>query len=606
MKKKLTIIVLLITLFGYTQIPNAYYITASASGYTLKTQLYNKIKKHKDKGYAGLWTTYSTSDRDKEYENDNSIIDLYSENPTGIDPYSFSYITKQCGTYSEEGNCYNREHIIPQSVFNAASPMVGDAHFITPTDGKVNGVRSNYPHGKTATILWTSLNGSKLGKSAVSGYTGNVFEPIDEFKGDIARMYFYFATRYENSVAGYSYPMFNGTKNQVFTNSFRDMLILWHNQDPVSAREIARNNAIYARQANRNPFIDHPEYVEMIWGSITSIQDTEIPGTPENLIVSSVTNNSLQLNWTAATDNIGVVKYEVVMNGVVKSTTITTNTIITGLNSGTNYSFYVRAIDNATNTSEISNTITTNTLPNSVINDLFFSEYVEGSANNKILEISNMTGKLVNLSSYTIKKQTNGTGVWSQGLSLSGTVVNGTKYTIVNGATLSLCYLTTNASLASNASEMSFNGNDAIGLFNNGLLIDIIGIFNSGQTNFSADETLRRKSNVSVPKITFNKTSDWTIFPLDDCNNIENKSELTNDKIYLDFIIYPNPSNGVFFLKIQNNDLEFKVEIYTIYGEKIYQKSSETNFDLSFLSPATYMMKVTCGEEFKLKKIIIN
>jgi endonuclease I len=231
MKQKLLFLALLLSCVSFAQIPAGYYNTATGTGYTLKTQLYNIIKGHTDKGYAGLWTTYSTSDRDNQYENDNTIIDMYSENPTGVDPYKYTYGTNQCGTYSVEGNCYNREHIIPQSVFNSTAPMVSDAHFIPPTDGKVNGQRSNYPHGTVATATWTSLNGSKLGSSSVSGYTGTVFEPINEFKGDIARMYFYFATRYENTVASYPFAMFNGTSNQVFTTAFLNMLLTWHAQD---------------------------------------------------------------------------------------------------------------------------------------------------------------------------------------------------------------------------------------------------------------------------------------------------------------------------------------------------------------------------------------
>jgi hypothetical protein len=148
--------------------------------------------------------------------------------------------------------------------------MVSDAHFITPTDGKVNGLRSNFPHGNVSSSASTTLNGGKLGPSGVSGYTGTVFEPIDEFKGDIARMYFYFATRYENTVASYSYNMFNDTSGQVFTTPFLTMLYKWHTQDPVNAREIARNNAIYARQNNRNPYIDNPEWVQKVWGTVLS------------------------------------------------------------------------------------------------------------------------------------------------------------------------------------------------------------------------------------------------------------------------------------------------------------------------------------------------
>ncbi|MET0760239.1 MAG: endonuclease, partial [Flavobacterium sp.] len=217
MKKGYTLLLLMFFTAGFAQIPATYYNNATGTGYTLKTQLYNIIKGHTDRGYAGLWTTYSTSDRDNQYENDNSIMDVYSENPTGVDPYKFLYSTDQCGTYSVEGDCYNREHMIPQSVFNTSAPMVSDAHFITPTDGKVNGMRSNYPHGMVNAPTYTSQNGGKLGPNSNSGiaagYTGTVFEPINEFKGDIARMYFYFATRYENTVSGYPYAMFDGSSN---------------------------------------------------------------------------------------------------------------------------------------------------------------------------------------------------------------------------------------------------------------------------------------------------------------------------------------------------------------------------------------------------------
>ncbi len=290
MKKHYTLAFLLSITAVMAQIPSGYYNTATSSGYTLKTQLYTIIKNHTDNGYGGLYTTYQTSDVDNFYEKDGTILDMYSEKPNGTDPYNYTTnSTQRCGTYSAEGNCYNREHIVPQSSFNSTAPMVSDAHFITPTDGKVNGQRSNYPHGNVATASWTSLNGSKLGTSAVSGYTGTVFEPIDEFKGDIARMYFYFATRYETTVSGYSYPMFNGTTNQVFTTAFLNMLLAWNTLDPVSPREVARNNAIYATQNNRNPYIDHPEYVQKVWNPTA---DTQAPSTPTNLIASGTTQTT--------------------------------------------------------------------------------------------------------------------------------------------------------------------------------------------------------------------------------------------------------------------------------------------------------------------------
>jgi endonuclease I/chitodextrinase len=356
MKLKLHFFALLFSLYSFAQIPAGYYTTATGTGYTLKTQLYNIIKGHTDNGYAGLYTTYLTSDRDYYYENDGTVLDMYSENPTGIDPYTYStsVTTDKCGNYSVEGDCYNREHIIPQSVFNEAAPMVSDAHSITPTDGKVNGLRSAFPHGIVATASKTTLNGSKLGSSGVAGYSGTVFEPIDEFKGDIARMYLYFATRYENTVSGYSFDMFDGSSNQVFTTAFLNMLLTWHAQDPVNAREIARNNAIYERQKNRNPYIDHPEYVQAIWNPTP---DNQAPTAATNLAVTETTSSTVSLSWTAGTDNVAVTSYDIYVNGVLKTAVPGLTATITGLSATTTYSFYVIAKDAAVNSSPSSNSV---------------------------------------------------------------------------------------------------------------------------------------------------------------------------------------------------------------------------------------------------------
>jgi endonuclease I/chitodextrinase len=355
MKLKLLFFALGISFYSYSQIPAGYYSTATGTGFTLKTQLFNIIKGHTDNGYAGLYVTYQNSDRDYYYENDGTVLDMYSENPKGVDPYNYSSgSTQRCGTYSAEGDCYNREHIIPQSVFGSNSPMVADAHFITPTDGKVNGNRSNYPHGTVASVSWTSKNGSKLGSSAIAGYTGPIFEPIDEFKGDIARMYLYFATRYENTVSGYNFPMFNNTSDQVFTTPFLNLLLTWCAQDPVSQREIDRNNAIYVRQNNRNPYIDHPEYIQLVWNPTP---DTEVPTAVTNLNITNFTDSTITLNWTSGTDNVAVTSYDVYANGIKKTAVSGTSATITGLIASTNYSFYVIAKDAATNASPASNTV---------------------------------------------------------------------------------------------------------------------------------------------------------------------------------------------------------------------------------------------------------
>ena len=276
MKKIYQIILLYSFSISFAQPSATYYNTATGTGYALKTQLKTIISAgYIDRGYAGLYTTYATSDKDAGfttgmgYENDNTVYDMYSENPTGsLNECNFVFITDEDPGSGGTVECqyFNREHIIPQSVFNQVSPQRNDAHFVTPTDKKVNNVRGNDPHGNVAIATYTSQNGGKLGSSAVSGFSGVVFEPNPAFKGDIARMYFYFVTRYEANVAGYTYEMFNGTTGQSFTTPFLNLLLDWNAQDPVSEFEIKRNNAIFARQNNRNPYIDNNSYVTSIWG----------------------------------------------------------------------------------------------------------------------------------------------------------------------------------------------------------------------------------------------------------------------------------------------------------------------------------------------------
>ncbi|WP_313360781.1 endonuclease [Empedobacter sp.] len=288
------------------QAPANYYNNATGSSFTLKTQLYEIIKNHTDLTYGGLWTLYNRTDSDNGFldkydEKDNSIYDIYSEIPKKIDPYNFIKSSDQCGSsgYKNEGDCYNREHIIPQSVFNKNSPMVADAFHIWPTDGYVNNKRDNFPYGVVESATYTSLNGSKLGSNKNSGYSagfsGTVFEPIDEFKGDIARAYFYFATRYqENGIQSWSYAMFNKTKDKVFTDTFLKILMTWHLNDPVSDREKDINNLVYRYQKNRNPFIDHPEYAEKIWGSNLGTGDFEYQKR-DDVSVYNVTNRSIKV-----------------------------------------------------------------------------------------------------------------------------------------------------------------------------------------------------------------------------------------------------------------------------------------------------------------------
>ena len=300
--------ILLITLFAVSfakaQIPAGYYDAATGlTGYTLKTKLKEIVTNgHQDKGYGGLWDAYKVGDLDKYYENDNTILDIYSEKPTGPDAYNYAPGANQCGgtTPGGEGGCYNREHLFPQGFFNSASPMRNDYHHVMPTDNVVNGKRNNYPFGTVGTASWTSTNGSKLGVSNFPGFLGIVFEPIDEFKGDVARSLLYFITRYEDQLQNFDYNDVNnpqdGSKNRGFDQWYINLLMLWHKNDPVSPKEIARNNYAYTYQNNRNPYIDHPEYVAMNWTSTLATSENTANKNALQISQNPVRNRELMVN----------------------------------------------------------------------------------------------------------------------------------------------------------------------------------------------------------------------------------------------------------------------------------------------------------------------
>lgn len=208
------------------------------------------------------------------------ILDIYS---------TCSWTLSQQGkNYSNICDGYNREHVVPQSLFHEAAPQKSDRHHLFLADGLVNNLRSSYPFGETnvTTAFSGYSNGDKaLGKlgTASSGYSGTVYEPADEYKGDIARAVLYMAVRYATSdvcrkyggsansypVTAWSNAMFSGnlSTNYGLSNNAIAVFLKWHRADPVSAKEVARNNGVEKKQGNRNPFIDLPDLVEYLWGN---------------------------------------------------------------------------------------------------------------------------------------------------------------------------------------------------------------------------------------------------------------------------------------------------------------------------------------------------
>lgn len=258
----------------WAQGPNGsgnYYRAANGKkGATLKTALCGIIYNRTERTYNDLWTDFRTTDA----RPDGKVWDMYSN----ITNYTFG-TDQDKGSGNKEGQYYNREHSFPNSWFGGKiMPMYSDLHHLYPTDKMVNNKRSNHPFGETRGETYKSANGfSKLGSCTYPGYSGIVFEPNDEYKGDFARTYFYMVTCYEEKLADWyrNYedvkPTLDGKTYPGLSSWQLKMLMEWAEKDPVSQKEIDRNNAVYSIQANRNPFIDYPGLERFIWGDMTDV-----------------------------------------------------------------------------------------------------------------------------------------------------------------------------------------------------------------------------------------------------------------------------------------------------------------------------------------------
>jgi endonuclease I len=252
--------------FIFTINVNAQYYAAALgkNGPILKTVLHNIIKGHNFLLYQDLWAAFENTDA----KSNGKVWDMYTDIPNGTPNFIFNFGTNQCGNYSGEGDCFNREHSWPKEYFGGDNsyPMYSDLHHLFATDGWVNNKHAAFPFGMVNSTTYTSSNGTKLGTGATyPGYSNKIFEPIDPYKGDFARAYFYMSTRYESEDATWqNWEMANGAE---LTPAAVNLLLLWHNNDPVSQKEIDRNEAVFLLQGNRNPFIDYPQFADCIWGS---------------------------------------------------------------------------------------------------------------------------------------------------------------------------------------------------------------------------------------------------------------------------------------------------------------------------------------------------
>ncbi len=563
----------------FAQAPAGYYNgTDGLTGAILKTKLSEIITNgHRDRGYGALYTGYAAGDIDNFYENDGTILDIYSENPSGTDPYNFRPSGPRCGNYGREGDCFNREHMVPQSTLNLGI-MKNDFYQVIPTDGYVNNQRGTYVFGNVKNATWTSLNGSKIGASNVSGYSGTMFEPIDEFKGDVARIILYFATRYEKNLGGVSFAMFGNQAYPGVSNWALPMLLQWNAQDPVSERERARNNAGYNFQGNRNPYVDHPEFVTLVWGN--SSNDTEAPSIPTNLTTNTITSSSVQLNWTASTDNVAVLVYEIFVDDVLKGTSAQPSYNVTGLSPQTSYTFKVRAKDAAGNLSAFSNIVTATTLAGTPVPP---TTATCGTENFETIPNAN--------SSYTTRTWSNNNITWTATDARTDLSINGRAITIRNGS-LTSSNISGGIGSLSVVLRREFSGSS-------GRFEVLVNGVSKGFLDYNATATTQRLENINVEgnfTLELKNTSTKERVSLDDLSwtcytNTLSTNEVSN---YRKLSITPNPvKNGTLYLSGLQETV--KVEIYNTTGLLMHtvDKVSQSNnaIQVKHLQKGVYILK---------------
>lgn len=599
----------------FSQIPTGYYDSASGlSGYALKSKLHEIIsQKVYSYNYSEMSDLYSSTDLDHYYENDNTILDIYSENPAGADAYSYA-LTQNIGSASAEGQGWNREHGMPQSTFYGIYPMYSDLNYVIPTDAYINQRRSNYPYARNNASVMTFTNGSKLGKSTTPGYSNTVYEPVDEFKGDVARYLLYFVVRYEGSLNIFNYLLstspLDGTEEKGYEDWYLAMLKEWNTLDPVSQREIDRNNATYAIQKVRNPFIDHPEFVNLIWSETA---DTVAPDAPTGVNASSVGESFVKLQWQPST-SANILGYHIFQDGIYIGFSKSNEFIADRLASGTTYNFTVKAYNKGFLLSPESAALpVTTTVTDALAKDLMITKYVEGSTNNTAIEITNKTGHDVDLTHYYLSiqfKGANNTYYFSDTYKLEGKILPGESKVIVNPKSTFTDFAVAQGDFVTNATPMTFTGTQYVELSygkkylktastNNYDMayttVDAVGMKDTNNTN--NNKSLYRNTWVTDPRSDFT-IAEWTSYPSNYTVGLgEDIFMAVSDGVYADDIIaYPNPvTQDKLFLQGADIDTVEEIEILDFSGRTLHREfrpfGNKNYIDVSGLNAGIYYLK---------------
>lgn len=607
--KKLNILILLywISTILFAEIPAGYYYKANnKNGYDLLNTL-NIICSNGDflsygSGEGYTWEGFYYTDRN----DDGSVIDMYS-----------STIRYQTDFNAVDG--LHIEHSLPKSWWGALENYAfRDLHHLFPADATTNITKNNLPLGEVKTATFD--NGvSKIGTTLLYNSKEKCFEPADEYKGDFARAYFYVSTVYNELSALWQSSMMQNNTYPVWNNEALDLLLKWHREDPISEKELKRQEAVYQIQHNRNPYIDYPEMVEHIWGNKKDIA-ISLPKETRPFLTTPTAWTSIEIpvSYTGTTTS-KTIRFEganftknIKITLLNKSTEITlSKTEITPQDITTGYDLNLSIFSNETKTiidtllictsdtlklpimatftnefmiteteilnpvsanikwTELPNTqtyeVTLRDTPDNRTCDLMFSGYAEGSSYNKAISIYNGTGETIDLKYYSLRKQSNGTGELKLDYPLSGTLANNDCYVIVSSRANETLKAMANHVVPSPLDEdniLNFNGNDAIGLYHNGILIDVIGEVNNS-ADWGKDMSLKRNASTISPNKDFN-WNEWNKLSKDDFSHLKNHNVTLNEQSNIIATYQSNGNrttidnltpNSIYYIEVKANNM---------------------------------------------------
>lgn len=597
MKRTLLFLIGLLSLSAIAQ--QSYYndVNLTLTGIQLRDELATKvINTHSNSlSYSEIWTATMITDVDPN--NANNVLLIYGwEN--GSDGDVTNDLSRDKNSNGGNVGDWNREHTFANSLANPSldasttnGPPYSDAHNLRSSDVQRNGQRGNR--------LFAAGSGNS-GTVGAFWYPGDASLGGTDWRGDVARIVMYMYIRYGNQCA--PNLVADGTTNSVDANMI-DLLLEWNAADPVSPYEDARNNyheniVNATAQGNRNPFIDNPRLATQIWGGTPAedrwgiySSDAQAPTVPTNVMVSNETSSSIQVSWTASTDNVGVTAYDVYVDGMFDQTVTTTSATVSGLSALTTYTFTVLAKDAAGNSSAQSTGVDGTTLDGGAPGATCASETFENiGANSSAYQTRNWTGD-------------NGLQWQATDARTDQPIANGKAITVRNGAITAptvpdgIGELTVTTQLVFSGSSGTFD------VVVNGSVVGTIPYSSTATTttipniNVASDISLVINNNsTGSNRVRFDDLT-WTCYstPL----SVEEENLET-------FRMYPNPSNGdIVYVQTQNNVTIHTIRVYDISGKQVLYNTNSTNeINVQSLQRGLYLVQLETANQTINKKLI--